>query len=271
MTQTGGLNELRHVVGRVLHNLLRLLRWVGVDVYALRRDYHYVPKIYGNRADKLFDIRDIQQFRRLAEGAMQNKRTYLYYDRLYTLFQAIRNVRALARDTSKVNLAEVGVYRGGGTYFLAQTAQEFGLDNAHVYGFDTFEGHPEQDVRPVLEPAQKPGVANYEASFEDTRGYLDRFKNVELIKGRFQDVCSRIRDMRFHLVHLDVDIYEPTRFALDFFSKRLVVGGIVVVDDYGFVTCPGIQKATQEFVASHHDFVSVDLLTGQCVLVKTGS
>ena len=89
-----------------------------------------------------------------------------------------------------------------------------------------------------------------------------------LYKGRFQDTCSQFGAGKIHFVHLDVDIYEPTRFALDFFDSRLVVGGIVIVDDYGFVTCPGAKRAVDEFLSSRQNYFSLHFLTGQKLWVK---
>ena len=44
-------------------------------------------------------------------------------------------------------------------------------------------------------------------------------------------------------VHLDVDLYEPTRACLDYFLPRLSPGGFVICDDYGAPTFPGAARA----------------------------
>lgn len=74
--------------------------------------------------------------------------------------------------------------------------------------------------------------------------------------------------MQVHFMHLDVDIYESTRCALEFLDHRLVKGGVVVVDDYGFVTCPGVKRAVDEFVLDKPRYFSLQLPTGQNVLVR---
>ena len=45
---------------------------------------------------------------------------------------------------------------------------------------------------------------------------------------------------------------------------------MVVVDDYGFTTCPGATAAVDAFVAAHPEYATVHLLSGQCVLVRLG-
>jgi len=63
-----------------------------------------------------------------------------------------------------------------------------------------------------------------------------------------------------------MDIYEPTAFALSFFNKRMVKGGIIVIDDYGFLTCPGIKRAVDEFCITNK-ITQFNLLSGQCLLI----
>jgi hypothetical protein len=65
-----------------------------------------------------------------------------------------------------------------------------------------------------------------------------------------------------------MDIYEPTIFALKFFDDKLVSGGVILMDDYGFDTCPGIPKAVKEFAETHLGYFGIALLTGQYLFVK---
>jgi hypothetical protein len=94
--------------------------------------------------------------------------------------------------------------------------------------------------------------------------------NVIVHKGRFQDRCSEIVGEPFCFVHVDVDIYPATRDCLDFFSDRLLTGGIMIVDDYGFTTCGGNKQAVDQFVTQRRDFMRFHLETGQSLLVRVG-
>ena len=67
------------------------------------------------------------------------------------------------------------------------------------------------------------------------------------IPSRFDEVSHR----RFAFVHIDVDLYEPTRDSIAFFYSRLSEGGILLIDDYGFSTCPGATRAVDEAGLSH--------------------
>jgi hypothetical protein len=68
-------------------------------------------------------------------------------------------------------------------------------------------------------------------------------------------------------VHIDVDLYQPTRDSLAFFYPRLVKGGVIVMDDYGFKTCPGATRAAEE-LATAQGVGILHLPTGQGVITK---
>jgi hypothetical protein len=68
--------------------------------------------------------------------------------------------------------------------------------------------------------------------------------------GWIPDCFSEVVDRSFCFVHIDVDLYEPTLASLEFFGSRMVPGGIIVCDDYGFETCPGARRAGDEFAAA---------------------
>ena len=85
-----------------------------------------------------------------------------------------------------------------------------------------------------------------------------------MIPDRFPDVADR----EFRFVHIDVDLYEPTLDSLAFFYPRLVTGGILLCDDYGFTTCPGARRAFDEMVHEWGLGGVIELPTGQGFVVK---
>src|SRR3989344_2897810 len=91
-----------------------------------------------------------------------------------------------------------------------------------------------------------------------------------VLKGRIQDIAPRFFHTKFHLVHLDMDIEEPTKFALSFFGERMASGGIIIVDDYGFYeTSPGVEKTVEEYCGSPagKQIRRFNLMPGKCLLV----
>lgn len=75
------------------------------------------------------------------------------------------------------------------------------------------------------------------------------FKNFQLIKGEVQKTIPKFlkkNNLKISLLHLDMDVYEPTRFVLDNLFSKIVKGGIILIDDYQ--TVYGATKAIKEFL-----------------------
>ncbi len=88
-------------------------------------------------------------------------------------------------------------------------------------------------------------------TFETTGGYgldieevstllnLKGFENFQLIKGNVFDTLPAYLETnpetRLSFLHLDMDVKEPTDFALEILYERVVPGGLIVFDDYNAV------------------------------------
>jgi hypothetical protein len=256
------IEQSRRLLGRTVHASLRQL---GFELFKREPDHHYVPNYYGRTARKHLDVRSLPTFGEVAQQTISEGRCLLYYDRLYTIYQCVEQSRRL---TESPNFAEVGVFRGGTSRFIARAAAAVGLKATH-YAVDTFEGHAAEDIRNGVDTRHKAGhLAN--TDFAQVSQYLSPHPNVKVTKGRIQDVADSLADKTFHFVHLDVDLYAPTVFGLKFFGDRLAVGGTIVVDDYGSLSAPGIVKSVSEFVAANPNYGGLHLLSSQYLLTKTG-
>ena len=228
---------------------------------------HYVPDIYGRSAHLLHDIREDQTFFSLAREAVESNKSQLYYDRLFTLYEALCSVsRRFAAGS--LNVAEVGVYRGGTSHFICSVLQNLDHEIDRFFCVDTFEGHSALDLPEGSEGAHVPRMFE-ETSFEGVQAYLGKFSFTEVLNSRIQDAAERLADRTFHFIHLDVDIYEPTLFALDFFIPRLAVGGMLCIDDYNKKTCPGVRGAIERVLAERPgELMGLNVQTAQFLAVK---
>jgi hypothetical protein len=222
-----------------------------------RKNRPTIPYYYIRGHTKKIDIsKEIETFSYCARSIISEKRTMLHFDRLYTLFQVMASV-----PTGSTSL-EVGVYKGGTLKFLSKIID--GRD-VHLIGIDTFEGHVDSLPKDVV---HKNSLQFVDASFEDVKQYLSDFPNTVIVKSRVQDLdFSLIQKLGF--IHLDTDLYSPTLWVLDNLSSKLVKGGVIVIDDYGHKTTPGVLDAVKEFLArSGQNFFFLHLITGQGVLVR---
>jgi len=151
---------------------------------------------------------------------------------------------SFAQETAELGgaIAEIGVYRGGTAYLLCENA-----NGRTVYLFDTFTGLPRVSDYDL----------HHEGDFSDTSlqhvlGVLAPFdeSTYGLCPGLFPvETGPIIEGEKFSLVHIDCDIYRSVKDSLEFFYPRMVVGGIIVADDYAEPACPGAKKAVDEFLA----------------------
>ena len=221
------------------------------------REYDY----YWKDAFKRIDIRQIMPFGDVAARVMRDDRTYLNVDRLYTLWQAVEWLPSTARA-----VAEVGVYRGGSAWFVAEALRRAAREMP-FYVCDTFEGHVEVDES--IDGLHRPGMQFTHVRADKVAKYLRGFPFVRMAVGDIRATSAGFaNEHAFGFVHLDVDVYPITRFCLDFFGSRMVPGGVIVMDDYGTTTCEGVKKAVDEFKAQNAGFRVLHLLTGQAVVTK---
>jgi hypothetical protein len=164
-------------------------------------------------------------------------------------------------------VAEVGVYKGGSSRFVAEALRLRGRE-IPFFVCDTFSGHAEVDE--TIDGLHKVGEQFVNVRSEKVRMYLAKFPFVRVLEGNIRDTSSAFAaEQAFGLVHVDVDVYPITRFCLDSFAPRMVASGAIVVDDYGSRTCEGVAKAVDEFAAANSGrFFAIHLLTGQAVLVR---
>jgi O-methyltransferase len=158
------------------------------------------------------------------------------------------------------NVAEVGVYKGGTAKLLAKAFEPKGKT---IHLFDTFSGMPPTDANKDI---HKEGNFS-DTSLESVKTYLHDCKNVCFYQGLFPITSKPIEDITFSLVHIDVDIYKLVMDCCKFFYPRLTEGGIMIFDDYGFLSCPGAKMAIDEFFLDKPE-IQCYLPTGQCVVTK---
>jgi O-methyltransferase len=162
-------------------------------------------------------------------------------------------------------MIEVGVWRGGSGCLIARRAQQ-NCAGSTVYLCDTFEGV----VKAGLRDNEYVGGEHSDTSSARVHDLAQHLKleNVMVVEGTFPDETGdRIDSSSFRLAHIDVDVYESARDSFGWIWDRLVPGGVVVFDDYGFYSCEGVTRFVNE-AARRPDLFFFHNLNGHGVLVK---
>jgi O-methyltransferase len=137
------------------------------------------------------------------------------------------------------DVAECGVYRGGSARLLSTV-----FPNKKIYLFDSFEGMIEDDL--IDEGHKKGDFKERESSLEEVQRYLSDKPNCLFYKGWIPSSTSFLTNETFSLVHLDLDLYQSTKSAIEVFWPRLVIGGSMIFDDVNWPNCPGVDKCLIE-------------------------
>ena len=70
-------------------------------------------------------------------------------------------------------------------------------------------------------------------------------EKIQYIKGKVEDTIPQQVPEEIALLRLDTDWYESTRHELIHLFPRLVKGGILIIDDYGY--WKGARRAVDEY------------------------
>tara|TARA_B110000444_G_C18850234_1_gene604960 strand:+ start:2569 stop:3219 length:651 start_codon:yes stop_codon:yes gene_type:complete len=153
------------------------------------------------------------------------------------------------------DILEFGVFKGTSIIQWASFREILGRSHEQkIIGFDTFDKFPEtnfekdKDLRKQF--VNEAGLnSTSKASLEKIFNYKE-IKNFNLVEGdilkTLPNFMKENNNLRIALLHIDVDIYEPTKIILDELYDKVVDGGIIILDDYKVF--PGETKAVDDFV-----------------------
>lgn len=183
--------------------------------------------------------------------------------RLYELWQLAGQVGHLEGDA-----IEVGCWRGGAGCLIASRLDQ-GSAASTMFLCDTFTGV----VKASGQDSVYQGGEHADADEGAVHDLIHRLglTSVELLVGIFpEDTGAPVADRQFRFAHIDVDVYGGAKDSFAWLFPRLVVGGIVVFDDYGSSATDGIRSFIDE-LQGHPDLAVVRNLNGQAVVVKRGA
>lgn len=199
-------------------------RWMHEDEDFLKAYAHYYPQGLGRRVERLF-----------------------------ALDQLVKQALTVEGDT-----VECGVWHGAASHMIMRRTAGSGRQH-HM--FDSWEGISQPGERDG-EYLQEKGMHHLSIGEEVARKNLSEFDHGHFYRGWIPTRFDEVAERRFCLVHLDVDLFDPTLATLEFFYPRMNAGGLMICDDSGLSKCPGARLAMEEFFAKRTEPL-IDLPTGQ--------
>ena len=175
---------------------------------------------------------------------------------LFMLYQFVKHTLSLDGD-----IAEFGGYRGGSARILLEA---LGNSEKIVHLFDTWYGFPAEKIDPAKDWHHEGQTA---AILDEVLLYLTAYDNCRFYPGIFPDTTTSFTFKKFCCVHIDADIYQSVKDGCHFFYPRMVKGGIIIFDDYGYWG-HGDKMAVDEFFADKPEYPCY-LHSGQSFIIKT--
>ena len=178
--------------------------------------------------------------------------------RVHVACWAASQVRDLPGD-----FVECGTNKGGMALAILTYAR-LSESGRKFFLFDTFSG-----LVPGLssERELKATKGLYSDCYAEVVNRFAPWPNVVIVKGAIPESLLQVPIHETAFLHMDLNAALPTRIAIEFFWPKLVPGGVVLLDDYGWVTNEE-QKATLDEFATKAGLNILVLPTGQGLLIK---
>lgn len=236
---------------RMKHSIRKLIHHLGYELIK-SNDTTIAPNVI---FPSDFEQTSIEIIKLVREKTMTSP------ERLNSLINAVQYV---VNNRIEGAVVECGVWRGGSMMAVAYMLQKL-FTYRDLYLFDTYVGmtpptdkdvaHFNVDAKTLLNSKDKREREAYfcYAALEDVQQNLRStgypFDKIHFIKGKVEDTIPDQAPDKIALLRLDTDWYESTRHELEHLFPRLVPGGIIIIDDYGY--WKGCKQATDEYIQNN--------------------
>ncbi|HEY9219457.1 MAG TPA: TylF/MycF/NovP-related O-methyltransferase [Phenylobacterium sp.] len=179
---------------------------------------------------------------------------------LYTVAWAVQRAKDLAGD-----FVELGVFKGHTTSFVANYVG-FAEWPKRWWLYDTFDGIPDDQLDPGW---AGPNENQYRGtfSFEEVRDRFAAFPNITVTKGRVPEVLETVCPEAISFLHIDMNNVTAETAALEALYDRITPGGVIVFDDFGWLSAQAQREAETAWFAAKGQSV-LSLPTGQGLFIK---
>lgn len=187
--------------------------------------------------------------------------------RLHVLVWAARCGLAHTGD-----FVECGVFKGDMAWVVANMLGH-ALDGRVFYLYDSFEGFSPALSRPEDYP-ENPGFLDFANGiyrqpdlFQQVTARFSSMPNVRIIRGFLPDALKQDAPERIVFLHIDLNSPAAEIAVLDALFERVVPGGLIVFDDYGWQIFHRQREAEDRFMAERGHTI-LELPTGQGLVLK---
>ena len=156
------------------------------------------------------------------------------------------------------DFVECGTYKGFTAGVICDYLKFDGVDK-RFFLYDLFEHSPEMDHHGL--PEHGPDL------YERVVGRFSAYENVRVVKGAIPGSFSQALPETVAFLHIDLNEAAAEVAALEHLFDRVIDGGIVLLDDYGWLPYKE-QKEAEDLFFDERDYRVVELPTGQGMVIR---
>ena len=168
--------------------------------------------------------------------------------RSYLLYSICKKASLMDGD-----FVECGTYLGSSAAFMAASCK------TTLHLFDSWEGVSsltEFDNNLYLEQS-------FKCDINSAKKNLSKYNNINFYKGWIPERFNEIENKSFSVVHIDVDLYEPTKASIEFFWPKIIPGGFMVIDFHDG-NSHGVKKAANDYFKEDQ----IDMFLTEVAVIK---
>jgi hypothetical protein len=140
--------------------------------------------------------------------------------------------------------------------------------NKKYFLLDTFNGlDPRYSSDYEMQYDKMMGYKNQSDLYQHVQKIFSEFENVKIIQGSIPDTLSEVESEKICFLSIDMNCVYPEIEAINYFWDKIVPGGIIVLDDYGYPGHMNQKNAFDEF-AKKKDIEILTLPTCQGLIIK---
>ena len=190
---------------------------------------------------------------------------------IYEVFKDLNSI--LEKNSVKGVFVECGFGYGRSFSVLSHFAVK---GERNIYGFDSFTGFP--NVLEIDDSNRNPKNGEWAVrtlseanNFIKSLGVFNTKNDYHLSQVVFDKKTKNpIPNQAIALLHIDLDLYEGYKYALEVFWDQIAIGGIILFDEYNLVQWPGATAAINEFLLEKDlNLDYIKQLNGKHYIVKS--
>ena len=203
----------------------------------------------------------LSQYNDLSKKEKLNRINELKW-RHYILCWSINFVKS--NDEENYNFVECGVADGMSAFYLINSLSD--IKHKHIYLYDSWSKMEENN----LTSNEQSNIGKYEyLRFEETKKNLKEFENYiiynkGIIKNNF-DIFNNPEKICW--ISIDLNSSKATLDCLNFFYKKIIKNGIIILDDYGSIGYVDTRVVVDNFFNEKKENI-LQLPTGQAIVIK---